>query len=155
MKPFNLEEALQGKPFTNDKGWTVEDWHCFKSIDTPIVVKWKEKPLLNLYDESDLFMVQTIEQRAEEAIQHLKMHTPEELTAWSIIHLYIDHLKAIHRKESELFMLPEKKKVWIVVYKKDGYIQVAKFQSLCVVHDFIKTIACDQHLETIEKEYEL
>lgn len=29
-KPFDLEAALSGQPFTNEQGWEVEDWHYFK-----------------------------------------------------------------------------------------------------------------------------
>jgi hypothetical protein len=107
MTPFNLEQALAGKPFTNDKGWTVEDWHYFRNALLPICVKWKG--LCRIFEY----------------------------------------------KESELFMLPEKKKVWIVVYRNrftgiDTIVTENKIFADSYANDFGK-----DYLETIEKEYEL
>jgi hypothetical protein len=106
MQPFNISQALAGKPFTNDKGWTVEDWHYFKDAKYPIVIKWKEYDFAMSYNEEGLFMP------------------------------------------------PEKKKVWIVVYRSISHNEPqGKF---CFTKqyrdDFIKSLH-NRYLETIEKEY--
>ena len=106
MQPFNLSQALAGKPFTNDKGWTVEDWHYFKGAVRSMVVKWKGE-------------------------------------YWPT-----------HYLESELFMLPEKKKVWIVVYDSDYGIDSVVFEHLKMAERHAKELG-NRHHETIEKEYEL
>lgn len=107
MTPFNLEQALAGKPFTNHNGWTVEDWHYFKGAVTPISIKWKEAEYVYVYNES------------------------------------------------QLFMLPEKKKVWIVVY-------VGLCGDICTYavsdEEYLTKFVSGKgtrYLETIEKEYEL
>jgi hypothetical protein len=52
-------------------------------------------------------------------------------------------------------MLPEKKKVWIVVYKKsNGELTCIITEDSDNVID-LKSVICERHLETIEKEYEL
>lgn len=107
MTPFNLEQALAGKPFTNDKGWTLDDWHYFKGASiAPIAVNWKENSYVYNY------------------------------------------------KESELFMLPEKKKVWIVVYRDGDEICANIYQCPMDLQRFIDLVGENQ-IETIEKEYEL
>jgi hypothetical protein len=108
MQPFNLEQALAGKPFTNDKGWTVEDWHYFKGANSPISVKWKEN-------------------------------------GWTVDYT-----------EPQLFMLPEKKKVWIVVYETmEGDFH--SFVCECV-DELVRRrsqLGTLRMIEIIEKEYEL
>jgi hypothetical protein len=52
-------------------------------------------------------------------------------------------------------MLPEKKKVWIVVYRnRFGTIEALSTENKIFADSYVIDFG-DKHLETIEKEYEL
>ena len=83
MKPFNLEEALAGKPVVTRQGIPVTQIVHFKNVN-------------NRYE---IFGVLN-----------------NEIESWTILGEYN---KSLNNHARDIFMLPEKKSIWVNVYK--GY----------------------------------